>query len=47
MVYANLTDTSEIVEIDTKAAAVGLRWFTAPCKQPVSMAIDKTVPGRK
>jgi DNA-binding beta-propeller fold protein YncE len=40
-VYANLTDTSEIVEIDAKTATVGRRWPTAPCKQPVSMAIDK------
>jgi DNA-binding beta-propeller fold protein YncE len=39
--YANLTDTSEIVEIDAKTATVGRRWSTAPCTQPVSMAIDK------
>jgi len=39
-VYANLTDTSEVVEIDAKAAAVARRWSTAPCKQPVAMAID-------
>src|SRR5215468_10384413 len=39
-VYANLTDTSEVVEIDAKAAKVTRRWPTAPCKQPVSMAID-------
>jgi DNA-binding beta-propeller fold protein YncE len=39
-VYANLTDTSEVVEIDAKAATVVRRWSTAPCKQPVSMAID-------
>src|SRR4029077_14166430 len=39
-VYANLTDTSEVVEIDAKAATVTRRWATAPCKQPVSMAID-------
>jgi DNA-binding beta-propeller fold protein YncE len=39
-VYANLTDTSEVVEIDAKTATVTRRWFTAPCKQPVSMAID-------
>src|SRR5437762_7846320 len=39
-VYANLTDISEIVEIDAKAATVSRRWSTAPCKQPVSMAID-------
>jgi hypothetical protein len=40
MVYANLTDTSEVVEIDAKKATVTRRWPTAPCKQPVSMAID-------
>jgi hypothetical protein len=39
-VYANLTDTSEVVEIDAKAAVVTRRWSTAPCKQPVAMAID-------
>ena len=38
--YANLTDTNEVVEIDGKAATVARRWPTAPCKQPVSMAID-------
>ena len=40
MVYANLTDTSEVVEIDAKKATVVRRWSTAPCKQPVSMALD-------
>jgi hypothetical protein len=39
-VYANLTDTSEGVEIDARTATVGRRWSTAPCKQPVSMALD-------
>jgi len=39
-VYANLTDTNEVVEIDAKTATVTRRWPTAPCKQPVSMAID-------
>jgi DNA-binding beta-propeller fold protein YncE len=39
-VYANLTDVSEVVEIDSKRATVVRRWSTAPCKQPVSMAID-------
>jgi len=38
--YANLTDTSEVVEIDSKAAEVTRRWSTEACKQPVSMAID-------
>src|SRR5215471_18848687 len=40
MVYANLTDTSEVIEIDAKKATVARRWSTAPCKQPVAMAID-------
>jgi len=39
-VYANLTDTSEVVEIDAKTATVARRWPTAPCKQPVALAID-------
>ena len=39
-VYANLTDISEVVEIDAKTATVARRWPTAPCKQPVAMAID-------
>jgi outer membrane protein assembly factor BamB len=39
-VYANLTDTSEVVEIDAKTATVLRRWSTAPCRQPVSMAVD-------
>jgi DNA-binding beta-propeller fold protein YncE len=40
IVYANLTDTSEVVEIDARKATVTRRWSTAPCKQPVAMAID-------
>jgi DNA-binding beta-propeller fold protein YncE len=39
-VYTNLTDISEVVEIDAKSATVSRRWSTDPCKQPVSMAID-------
>jgi DNA-binding beta-propeller fold protein YncE len=39
-VYANLTDTNEVVEIDAKTATLARRWSTAPCKQPVAMAID-------
>src|SRR6202451_661746 len=39
-VYANLTDTSEVVEIDAKTATVTRRWSTGACKQPVSMALD-------
>ena len=41
-VYANITDKSEVVEIDAKTATVARRWSTAPCKQPVAMAIDTT-----
>ena len=37
-VYANLTDTSEVVEIDAKNTKVGSSMVhRAPCKQPVSM----------
>src|SRR5262245_3432846 len=39
-VYANLTDTSEVVEIDAQSGTVARRWPTAPCRQPVAMAID-------
>ncbi len=39
-VYANLTDVSEVVEIDAKTAKVSRRWATEGCKQPVAMAID-------
>ncbi len=39
-VYANLTDTGEVVEIEANTATVGRRWPTAPCKNPVAMAID-------
>src|SRR5947199_940512 len=38
--YANLTDTSEVVEIDAMNTTVTRRWPTAPCRQPVAMAID-------
>jgi DNA-binding beta-propeller fold protein YncE len=39
-VYANLTDNSEVVEIDARKLSISRRWSTDPCKQPVSMAID-------
>lgn len=39
-VYVNITDTSEIVEIDSRKLMVARRWSTGPCMQPVSMAID-------
>lgn len=40
MVYVNLVDSSQVVEVDTKTNTVTRRWSTAPCKNPVSMAID-------
>jgi DNA-binding beta-propeller fold protein YncE len=39
-IYANLVDSSQIVEIDARTLTVTRRWSTAPCKNPVSMAID-------
>ncbi len=39
-VYVNLVDSSQIVELDTKDLKATRRWSTAPCKNPVSMAID-------
>jgi hypothetical protein len=39
-VYVNLVDKNEVVEIDAAAAKVLRRWSTAPCTQPVAMAID-------
>jgi DNA-binding beta-propeller fold protein YncE len=38
--YVNLVDSAQIVEIDTRTNTVTRRWSTAPCKSPVSMAID-------
>ncbi len=39
-VYVNLVDKNEIVELDARTNAVARRWSTAPCAQPVAMAID-------
>ena len=39
-VYVNLTDNGEVVEIDAAMLRVTKRWPTAPCKNPVAMAID-------
>jgi DNA-binding beta-propeller fold protein YncE len=39
-IYANLTDNGEVVEIDAKNLKVTRRWSTAPCKNPVAMALD-------
>jgi DNA-binding beta-propeller fold protein YncE len=39
-IYVNLVDSSQIVEVDAKSLKVTRRWSTAPCRNPVSMAID-------
>jgi YVTN family beta-propeller protein len=39
-IYVNLTDSSQIVEVDAKKLTVTRRWRTEGCKNPVSMAID-------
>src|SRR5437667_11067501 len=39
-VYVNIVDNGEVVEIDARALTVTRRWSTAPCQQPVAMAID-------
>src|SRR5260221_1002874 len=38
--YVNIVDNGEVVEIDGKSLTVTRRWPTAPCAQPVAMAID-------
>jgi DNA-binding beta-propeller fold protein YncE len=38
--YVNIVDNGEVVEIDGKSLKVTRRWPTAPCGQPVAMAID-------
>lgn len=41
MIYVNLTDSNRVVEIDARNARLTNKsWSTAPCKNPVSMAID-------
>src|SRR5216110_915054 len=39
-VYVNLVENAEVVEIDARSLSVTRRWSTAPCQQPVAMAID-------
>ncbi len=40
--YVNIVDNAEVVEIDGRSLTVTRRWSTAPCRQPVAMAIDTT-----
>jgi hypothetical protein len=46
-VYANLVDTSEIVEIDAKKATVTKRWSSAPCKQRRVCKVRNTTSGQQ
>ncbi len=39
-IFDNIEDTSEIVEIDTKAMTVTKRWKLAPCTEPSGLAFD-------
>jgi DNA-binding beta-propeller fold protein YncE len=39
-VFANLEDSSAVVEIDTKSNRVTRRWSLAPCESPSGLAID-------
>jgi len=39
--YANLEDSSAVVEIDAAAMKVTRRWPLAPCKSPTGLAIDR------
>jgi DNA-binding beta-propeller fold protein YncE len=41
-VFVNITDTSEVVQIDVSSMKVERRWSTEPCEQPVAMGIDTT-----
>lgn len=41
MLYANIEDKNEVVEIDAKAMKVTRRWSIAPCESPTGLAIDR------
>jgi DNA-binding beta-propeller fold protein YncE len=41
MVYANLEDKSEVVELDSRALSVKAHWPLAPCEEPSGMAMDR------
>jgi YVTN family beta-propeller protein len=41
MLYANLVDKADIVEIDAKALKVVREWPMAPCASPTGLAIDR------
>src|SRR5881394_2359105 len=39
--FANIEDSSEVVEIDAAAMKVTRRWKLAPCESPTGLAIDR------
>ncbi len=41
LVYVNLEDKSEVVEIDSQGLSVKAHWSLAPCERPSGMAIDR------
>jgi DNA-binding beta-propeller fold protein YncE len=41
-IFANIEDTSELIEIDAQKLAVLNRWSVAPCKEPSGLAMDAT-----
>ena len=41
MLWVNVEDTSEIVELDTRTLTVKGRWALAPCEEPTGLAIDR------
>lgn len=41
LVFNNLEDESQVLEIDSRKLKVEQRWPTAPCSSPSSMAIDR------
>jgi DNA-binding beta-propeller fold protein YncE len=40
-IYANIEDTSEIVEIDARKLAVTKRYSLSPCEEPSGLAMDR------
>jgi DNA-binding beta-propeller fold protein YncE len=41
MLYVNLEDKSEVVEVDARAMRVVRHWSIAPCRSPSGLAIDR------
>jgi YVTN family beta-propeller protein len=39
--YANIEDSSQVVEIDARAMRVTRRWPIAPCESPTGLALDR------